>query len=125
MSDLIEFQYVTGEDEREFPHIPVGLAEDGETPLFTGAVLNVGDRVEASENPDPTRFVEYEPPAKPLTTKQRKALEAEAAQQLAAQAQALEAAEAEARAVLVGEPGPELLDPPVVADGSAVDTSTD
>ena len=103
MTKLTTYQYVTGEDGREFPHIPIGLADDGETPTFTGKVLNLGDLVDASENPDDTRFIEYTPPTPPLTAKQQKALDAQVAQQLAEQNAAREA-EAAAAAPDAGSP---------------------
>lgn len=89
MTTLTRFQYVTGEDERTFPHIPIGLDEAGEPNEFTGATLNVGDIIEAVVNPDDTRFVEYSDPPPPLTAKQQKALDAQVAQQLAEQNAAL------------------------------------
>jgi hypothetical protein len=47
-----EFRYVTGEDGRVFPSVPV---TDGVVAAWT---LNVGDVITAAENPDPSRFEE-------------------------------------------------------------------
>lgn len=57
MSELARFQYVTGEDQRVFPAVKVGDDE------YAGFTLDVGQVIEATENPDPSRFAELVPPA--------------------------------------------------------------